>query len=111
MVIRGSPGAWSVASSRIVGVFPVRDGVQVVTVGNLVFDPTEQLVLAVETAIRPVRLILGAITLMRRDLDERYAQLCRDIMCRTALLEGQAWRYTKQGKDAVDAQRPRSERK
>jgi hypothetical protein len=48
---------------------------------------------------------------MRLDLDELYAQLCRDIMCRTTLLEGQALGYAEQGKDAVGAQRPRSERK
>jgi hypothetical protein len=107
IVVGGSPGAWSVGSSRIVGVLSVRDGVKVVAVGDLVLDPAEQLVLAVKTAIRPVRLILGAIAFMRLNFDEWYAQLGRNMMCRAALVEGEAGGDAKQSNDPVSAERPR----
>jgi hypothetical protein len=41
LVVRGGARTWAVGSSRIVGVFPVRNGVQPVPVGDLVLDPAE----------------------------------------------------------------------
>jgi hypothetical protein len=91
MVIRGRTGTWSVGPSSIVGVFPVRDRIQLVAVGDLILDPAEQLVLAEKAAIRPVRQILGAVTFVGRDLEKRYADLARDIMGGTTVLGREAW--------------------
>jgi hypothetical protein len=91
MVIRGRTGTWSVGSSSIVGVFPVRDRIQSVAVGDLILDPAEQFVLTEETAIRSVRQILGAVTFVGRDLEKRYTDLVRDIMGGTTLLGREAW--------------------
>jgi hypothetical protein len=91
MVIRGRTGTWSVGAPSIVGVFPVRDRIQLVAVGDLILDPAEQLVLTEETAIRSVRQILGAVTFVGRDLEKRYTDLVRDIMGGTTLLGREAW--------------------
>jgi hypothetical protein len=91
MVIGGRTRTWPVGSSDIIGVFPVRDGVQSIPVCRLILDPAEQLVLAEETTIRSVRLILGAITFVCLDLDERYAYLARNFMGCFPFLGSQTW--------------------
>jgi len=91
MVIRGRTRAWPVRSSGIIGVFPIRDGVKSISVGHLILDPAEELVLTEETTIRSVRLIFGAITFVRLDLDERYAHLARDIMRRSPFFGSKTW--------------------
>jgi hypothetical protein len=91
MVIHGRTGSRPVGSSSIIGVFPICDGIKLMAVGHLILDLAEELVLAEETTIRSVRLIFGAITFVRLDLDERYAHLARDIMGRSAFLGSKAW--------------------
>jgi hypothetical protein len=91
MVINGRTGSRPVGSSSIIGVFPVCDGIKLIAVGHLILDPAEELVLAEETTIRSVYLILGAITFVRLDLDERYAHLARDIMGRSLFLGSKTW--------------------
>jgi hypothetical protein len=41
LVVRGGARTWSVGPSRIVGIFPVRNRIQPVPVGDLVLDPAE----------------------------------------------------------------------
>jgi hypothetical protein len=79
-VIGGGAGTCPVRPSGIVGVFPVCDGVELEALGDVIFDPAEKLVLAIETAIGPVRLILRAITLVGFDLDNPYADVARDLV-------------------------------
>src|SRR5512133_153443 len=85
MVIHGRTGSRPVGSSSIIGVFSICDGIKLMAVGHLILD------LAEETTIRSVRLIFGAITFVRLDLDERYAHLARDIMGRPAFLGSKTW--------------------
>jgi hypothetical protein len=91
MVTGGRTRTWPVGSSGIIGVFPVRDGVKFIPVSHLILDPAEQLVLAKETTIRSVRLILGAITFVRLDFNERYAHLARNITGRCPFLGSKTW--------------------
>jgi hypothetical protein len=91
MVIHGRTGSRPVGSSSIISVFPVCDGIKLIAVGHLILDPGEQLVLAEETTIRSVHLILGAITFVRLDLNERYAQLARNIMGHSPFLGSKTW--------------------
>jgi hypothetical protein len=91
IVIRGRTRPWSVGSSGIIGVFPICDGVKSIPVCHLILDPAEQLVLAKETTIRSVRLILGAITFVRFDFNERDAHLARNIMGRCPFLGSKTW--------------------
>src|SRR5205823_13350395 len=64
------PGA--VGPAGVVHVLPVRHGGQPVPAHNLVVDPAEQLVLAVEAAVRPVAPVLRAVPLVRAHLDNPY---------------------------------------
>src|SRR5215217_6845342 len=92
MVVGGGASARSVRSPSIVGVLPVRNGVQPVLIGDPFLDPGEKLVLAVETPIGGVRLILRTITFVRHHLDERYADLARNVVGSTAFLGSEAGR-------------------
>jgi hypothetical protein len=98
MVVGGGASARSVRSPSIVGVLPVRNGVQSVVIGDPFLDPGEKLVLAVETPIGGVRLILRTITFVRHHLDERYADLARNVVGSTAFLGSEA------GGDAEESQ-------
>jgi hypothetical protein len=91
MVIHGRTGSRPVGASSIIGVFAVCDGIKLIAVGHLILDPAEQLVLAEETTIRSVRLILRAITFVRLDFKERYAHLARNIMGRSPFLGSKTW--------------------
>jgi hypothetical protein len=90
-VIHGRTGSRSVGPSSVIGVFPIRDGVKLMVIGHLILDPAEELVLAEETTIRSIRLVFGAITFVRLDLDERYAHFARDVMGRSAFLGSKTW--------------------
>jgi hypothetical protein len=97
----GGTRTWAIGSLRIVGVLAVRNGIQLVPLGNLIVDAAEELLFAVEAPIRSIRLILRSITFVRRDFNERYAHLARDIMCRTPLLGRQTWRYSEERHDPL----------
>lgn len=99
MVVGGSTRTWSVRSPSIVGVLPVRNGIQVVTVGDPVIDPAEEFLLAVETTISSVRLILRPITFVRHHLDELYADLACDIVGGSPLLGREAGRDSEECHD------------
>ena len=59
-----------------------------------------------ETSIRPVRLILGTITLVRHHLDEWYADLARNVVGSSALLGSEAGGDAEDGHDIVGAKYP-----
>jgi hypothetical protein len=111
IVVRGGTGTWSVRSPSIVGVLSVRDGIQAVPLGDLVIDPAEEFFLAVKAPIRPVRLILRTITLVRHHLDESYANLARDVVGGTPLLGSETGGHPEQGDNTVDTKDPRRKRK
>jgi hypothetical protein len=94
MVVGGGTRTRSVRSPSIVGVLPIRDGIQPVTIGNPVIDPAEEFLLAVKATIGPVRLILRTITFVRHNLDEPYAHLARDLVGCTPLVGRETWRYS-----------------
>jgi hypothetical protein len=96
IVVGGGTRTWSIRSPSIVGVFPVRNGVQTVPVGDPFIDPAEELLFAVKTPIRPVRLILRAMTFERHHLDEPYAYLACDVVSSTPLLGGEAGGHPEQ---------------
>ena len=89
-MIGGGAGTRSVRPASVVGVLPVRDGVQSVPIGDPFLDPGEEFFLAVETPIRPVRLIRRTITFVRHHLDERYADLACNVVSSTPLLGSEA---------------------
>ena len=97
----GCARSWSVESPRIVGVFPVRDRVQLVAAGDLIIDPAEQLLFAVKATIWPVRLILRSITFMSHHLNERYADLACNFVRRTPFLGRQTGGDSQQRNDAL----------
>jgi hypothetical protein len=111
IVVGGGIRTWSVRSSGIVGVLPVRNGIQPVLLGDPVIDPAEEFFLAVETAIRTVGLILRTITLVRHHLDELYADLARGLVGSRPLLGSETRGYPQQGDNSLDAKDPRRERK
>jgi len=108
-MVCGRAGSWPVRSSSIVGVFAVRDRVQLIVIGDLIFDPVEQLVLAEKATVRTVRLIFRALIFVRFDLDDSYTDLACDIVRRRALLGSQTWGHSKQRHDSLRAESPRSE--
>jgi hypothetical protein len=111
IVVGGGTRTWSVRSPGIVGVLPVRNGIQPVLSGDLIIDPAEEFFLAVETPIRAVGLILRTITFVRHHLDELYADLARDLVGSIPLLGSQTRGYPEQGDNSLDAKDPRRERK
>jgi hypothetical protein len=84
MVIGGCAGSGSVGSPRIIGVFAVRDRIEPMPISDHLVDPAEQFVLAVETSVGAVRLVLRPIMLVRFHFNDRYADLACDIMRRNA---------------------------
>jgi hypothetical protein len=111
VVIGCGTGTWSVRPSGIVSILPVRDRIQSVTLDHLVIDAAEQLVFAVETPVRAVRPILRMIIFMGYHLDDRYAQLARDIMRRLPLLSRQTRRNPQQRNNPLHAKSLCGERK
>ena len=105
----GCARAWSVESSRIVRVFPVRNRVQLVVADDLILDSAEQLLFAVKATIRPVRLILRSITFMSRHLNERYADLACNLVRRTPFFGPQTGGDSQQRHDPLVAQCARCE--
>jgi hypothetical protein len=111
IVVGGGTRTWSVRSPGIVGVLPVRNGIQPVLFGDPIIDPAEEFFLAVETAIRTVCLILRAITFVRHHLDELYADLARDLVGSIPLRGSETRGYPEQGDNSLDAKDSRRERK
>jgi hypothetical protein len=111
VMIRCGAGTWSVRPSGIVGILPVRDRIQPMTLDHLVIDAAEQLVFAVEAPVRAVRPILRMIIFMGHHFDDRYAQLARDIMRRATFLGCETWRNSQQRHDPSRAKSLRGERK
>jgi hypothetical protein len=101
MMVGGSTRAGSVRSPSVVGILPVRDGIQPVAVGNPVIDPAEEFLLTVKTTISPVRLILRTITFVCHHLDEPYAHLARDVMGGAALVGRETGGDSQQGDDPL----------
>jgi hypothetical protein len=111
VVISRGASTWSVRSSGIIGILPVRDRIQPVTLDHLVIDTAEQFVFAVKTPVRPVGSILRMIIFMGYHLDDRYAQLARDIMRRLPLLSRQTRRNPQQRNNPLHAKSLCGERK
>jgi hypothetical protein len=111
IVVRGGTGTWSIGSPSIIGVLAVRNGVQAISVGDLIVDAAEELVFAMKTPIRPVRLILRAITFEGHHFDEPYADLACDVVSSTPLIGSEARGHPEQSYHAVDSKDPRREGK
>ncbi len=104
-VLGGRPGAGPVGPTRVVGVLAVRDGSEPVRGRDVVGDPREELVLAVEAAVGSVGPVGRVVALVRRDLDDRRADVGGDVVGAATLVGRQA------GGDADDGDDPgRSER-
>jgi hypothetical protein len=101
IVVGGGTRTWSIRSPSIVGVLPVRDGIQPVTVGDPVIDPAEEFLLAEKTTISPVRPILRTVTFVGPHLDEPYADLACDFVCPAPLLGREAGGYAEQSDDPL----------
>ena len=110
MISRGA-STWSVRSSGIIGILPVRDRIQPVTLDHLVIDTAEQFVFAVKTPVRPVGSILRMIIFMGYHFDDHYAHLACDVMRRLTFLGRQTRRYPQQRNNALLAKSSRGERK
>jgi hypothetical protein len=108
-VVRGGTGTWSIRSPSIIGVLAVCNGVEAVLVGDPIVDPAEEFLFAVKTPIRPVRLILRAVTFVGCHLDEPYADLACDVVSSSPLLGSEAGGHSEQGYHAVDSKDPRRE--
>jgi hypothetical protein len=109
MMVRGRTGSRPVRSSSIIGVFPVRDRVQLIVIGDRIFDPAEQLVLAEKAAVRTIRLIFRALIFVRFNLDDSYTDLACDIVSRRALVGSQTRGHSKQRHDSRRAESPGSQ--
>jgi hypothetical protein len=93
-------GARPVGAACVVGVLPVRNGIQPVFGHQLVVDPGEQLVLAEEAAIRAVGAVFRAVALMGLDLDHGRTDEAGDFVGRGPFGAGQA------GRDAENRDHP-----
>ena len=98
-VLGRGPRAGPVGPAHVVGVLPVGDPVEPVPVEHLVADGREQLVLAVEAAVGPVRAVLGPVPLAGLDLDDGHADEPGDLVRRGALVGGEAGRHPEEGDD------------
>ena len=85
-MVAGGTRTWSVWSQGIVGILSVSNRIQPVLFGHAIVNPAEEFVLAVEAPIRPVGLVLRAITFVRHHFDQPYADLSRDVVGTTAFL-------------------------
>jgi hypothetical protein len=103
VVVSGCTSSGSVGSQRVIGVFPVCDGIELIPVGDHLLDPAEQLVLAIETSVDAVRLVLGAVILVGFHFDDRYAHLASDIMRRNAFRGRKTWGHSKQPDNPIRA--------
>jgi hypothetical protein len=110
IVIDGGTRTWSIGSLSIVGVLPVGNGIQPVTVGYTVIDPAEEFLLAVETTINSIRLILRTITFVGHHLDQPYADLACDCVCTAPLLGREAGGHPEQSYDPLRAKGAHCER-
>ena len=109
IVVDRGTRTWSVRSPGIVGVLSVRNGIQLVLLGDPIIDPAEEFLLAVEAPIGPVGLILRTLSFVRHHLYELYADLAGDLMGSTSLRGSETRGYPEHGDNSVDAKDLRRE--
>lgn len=105
---RGSR-ARPVRAAGVVGVLAVGHGGEPVTRDDLIGDPGEQLVLAVEAPVRTIGSVCRVVTLVGRHLHDGDPDECGDVVGAGPLVRGQAGRDSEDRHDALGAEHPDGE--
>ena len=105
-VVGGRAAAGPVGTRGVVEVLPVRDGVERVGAHDLVGDPGEQLVLAVEAAVGAVGPVGRVAALVGRHLDQRRPDDLGDLVGGGALVRGEARRDPEDRDDPARPEHP-----
>ena len=102
----GCARAGPVRSQRVIGILAVGHGGQAVGASYFIFYPGEQLVFAVEAAIRAVGPVGGIVRFPGLNLDDAGADDGGDLVCRETFIGPEAGRDAEDGDNLAGAECP-----